>query len=63
MDVMFGTELPHMGLMPHATSAFVDPGLDYTLGYSQVQNVMGPQNVQECFTSIRPNAPLPGRIL
>ncbi len=37
MDVMFGTELPHMGLMGHATSAFVDPGLDYTLGYSQVQ--------------------------
>lgn len=41
MDVMFGTELPHMGLMAHATSAFVDSGLDYTLGYSQVQLVMG----------------------
>ena len=40
MDVMFGNELPHMGLMGHATSPFMDPGLDYTLGYSQVQLVI-----------------------
>ncbi|CAL5224065.1 g6690 [Coccomyxa viridis] len=38
MDVMFGNELPHMGLMGHATSPFMDPGLDYTLGYSQGQH-------------------------
>ena len=42
MDMMFGTELQHMGGMGHASSAFVDPGLEYTLGYSQVQLGMGP---------------------
>lgn len=45
MDVMFGAELPHMGLMGHATSAFVDPGLEYTLGYSQVQPALKPETV------------------
>ena len=38
MDVMFGNELPHMGLMGHATSGFIDPGLDYgSLNYPQMQ--------------------------
>jgi len=38
MDVMFGGELPHMGLMGQATSGFMDPGLDYaSLGYPQMQ--------------------------
>ena len=45
MDVMFGNELPHMGLMGHATSAFMDPGLDYTLGYSQVQLYTLPESL------------------
>ena len=39
MDVMFGQELPHMGLMGRATSGqYIDPGLDYaSLGYPQIQ--------------------------
>ena len=39
MDVMFGQELPHMGLMGQATSGqYIDPGLDYaSLGYPQIQ--------------------------
>ena len=38
MDVMFGNELPHMGLMGHATSGFIDAGLDYgSLNYPQMQ--------------------------
>ena len=38
MDVMFGNKLPHMGLMGHATSGFIDPGLDYSsLNYPQMQ--------------------------
>ena len=45
MDVMFGAELPHMGSMGHATSAFMDPGLEYTLGYSQVQLAIKPEIV------------------
>ena len=39
MDVMFGQDLPHMGLMGRATSGqYIDPGLDYaSLGYPQMQ--------------------------
>ena len=56
MDVMFGQELPHMGLMGQATSGqFIDPGLDYaSLGYPQIQVAhQSPLRSRLCLQSFR----------